>query len=82
MLERWLHREKIPAIHERNLESILRELGLYEKISTGEMHCSICGVPLTIDTIGCLYMQEDDIKICCNKSGCCEHVLKERKGSE
>lgn len=77
MLERWLHREKVPAIHERDLELIIKELGMYEKISARELYCSICESPLTIDTIECLYMQEDDIKICCNKGSCYKSVLKE-----
>lgn len=82
MLERWLHREKVPAIHERDLEPIISELGLYEKISRGELYCSICKASLTLDTIGCIYMQKEEIKICCNKSSCYEHVLKEKESNK
>lgn len=70
MLERWLHREKIPAIHKRDLETILRELGMLEQIVAGSICCAKCGIPLSLDNIQCLYMEGDEVRLCCTNIYC------------
>lgn len=78
MLRRWLQREKVHAIHERDLESILTDLGLLNEILAGSLCCSICGSPLTLDTIQCLYMEENKVKLCCTRTDCYERLLLEK----
>lgn len=78
MLERWINRKKIPAIHERDIESIIRDLGLYDKIAMGEVNCSICGEKIRMDNILGIYMEEEEIILCCDKGQCCEVVLGKR----
>ena len=45
----------VKAIHDSDLERVLRRLGLYEKLARGELKCAICGRPLTLDNLGGLY---------------------------
>lgn len=78
MLRRWLHREKVHAIHERDLERILKGLGLLDELIAGSLVCSICGSPLSLDTIQCLYMEETQIKLCCTRIDCYERLLLEK----
>lgn len=78
MLRRWLQREKVHAIHERDLETILGDLGLLDQISAGELRCSVCGSPLSLRTIQCLYMEEDKIRLCCTAASCYQRLLLEK----
>ena len=82
MLEKWRSRVKIPAIHDHDLETVLQELGILDKVVSGEIPCSICGTPLTLDTIECLYMQGTELKLCCQQVECCKLVLNRAKSAE
>lgn len=82
MLEKWRNRVKIPAIHDRDLETVLRDLGILEKVASGEISCSICGTPLTLDTIECIYMQGTELKLSCQQAECCKLVLNGPKSTK
>jgi len=75
MSRRWLQRESIHAVHKRDLESVLRDLGLLENLQAGLMSCVICGNPLTIDSVQCLFLREDQIGMCCTNTECYQTVL-------
>lgn len=81
MLKRWLKREKIHAIHKRDLESILKDLGLLDKILAGSLSCTICGKPITIDTLQCLFLEENQIKFCCTDVECYQVVLSKKRNT-
>ena len=74
MLERWLHREKVRAIHRRDLEAILRELGVLEDIWSKKTHCVKCGKVVSLDDIHCILMEDSIIKFCCNDIACYKQV--------
>lgn len=82
MFEKWRNRVKIPAIHDHNLQTVLHDLGILDKVISGEILCSVCGAPLTVDTIECLYMQGTELKLCCQKIECCKLVLNGTKSAE
>jgi hypothetical protein len=82
MLEKWHNRVKIPAIHDHDLQTVLRDLGVLDKVLSGEKLCSVCGAPLTLDTIECLYVQDDELQLCCNRVQCCELVLNTTESRE
>ena len=82
MLEKWRSRLKIPAIHDHDLETVLKDLGILDKVLSGEMLCSVCGAPLALDTIECLYMQGTELKLCCHNVECCDLVLNITKSTE
>jgi hypothetical protein len=82
MLEKWHDRLKIPAIHDHDLETVLNDLGILDKVTSGEVLCSVCGAPLTLDTIECLYMQGTELKLCCQKVECCELAINTTESKE
>lgn len=79
MFERWLQRDKVHAIHEKDMEKVIRELGLSENILSGELLCSECGKQINIESIQCIYMQDEDLKICCNGTDCYKSLMDRRK---
>ena len=76
MLERWFRRDKVHAVHVDHLYTVINELGLLDKITAGEIFCSECGKPVTLDNIQCIYKQNDEIQICCDNINCCKSILK------
>ncbi|MHA1632620.1 MAG: hypothetical protein ACTSXC_07445 [Candidatus Freyarchaeota archaeon] len=49
---------------------MLRRLGVYEKVVTGEIKCHFCGSPLTIENIGGFLQIDGMIVMVCNKPEC------------
>ena len=66
----------IKAVHDVDLERVLRKLGLYEKLARGELRCAICGRPLTLETLGGLYKENGEIKLVCNRIECLTEAAK------
>lgn len=82
MLEKWRNRVKIPAIHNHDLQTVLHDLGILDKLAAGEISCSICGTPLTLDNLECVYMQGTELKLSCQQAECCKLVLSSTKPTE
>jgi len=60
----------VKAIHDIDLEEVLKKLGLYEGLLRGEFKCSICGCPLTLENLGGIYRENREVKIVCERIQC------------
>lgn len=60
----------IKAIHDSDLEKVLRKLGLYEGLTRGELRCAICNRTLTLENLGGLYRENGEVKLVCNRIEC------------
>lgn len=78
MFERWLQREVIHAIYRRDLERILKDIGLLDRLLAGKSHCAICGTRITLDTLQCLFMEGNQIRLCCTNIKCYHKLLLEK----
>lgn len=78
MLRKWIRQEKVHAIHARDIEGALKELGLLDQLAAGELTCALCGQPISINDIQCLFMQDDRIKVCCKGPDCFQRVTMPR----
>ncbi len=76
MLNKWINQEKIYAIHLRDLEQNLAELGILDSVINGTISCFHCESHLTLEEIQCLFMVEDEIHLCCNRPDCFNVVLE------
>ena len=65
----------IKAVHDSDLEKFLEKLKLLDKIKGGRLRCSICGDVVTLDNFLCVYPEDGQIKVCCNKRACYEEVF-------
>ncbi len=74
---------KVKAIHDTDLERVLRKLGLYERLVRGELRCAICDRPLTLENLGGLYRENGEVKLVCNNIKClveaAEKIRRSRK---
>ena len=60
----------IKAVHDVDLEKVLRRLGLYKRLARGELSCAICGRPISLENLGGLYKENGEIKLVCNRIDC------------
>ena len=69
---------KLKAVHDQDLEQFLVSLGLFSKVKNGMERCLVCGCPITLDNLGCVFPYEGEIKLCCGQLSCYNDVTKKR----
>lgn len=67
----------IKAVHDQDLQLLLDSLGLTEQINEGKMKCGICGTPIDMNNLLCVYPSGEMIKVCCNNNECYGSVLRQ-----
>ena len=72
-----MRKQTIKAVHELDLRQLLEDLGLYDLMEKVELTCGICGAPIGLENLLCVYPSGDDVKVCCKNLGCYERVLME-----
>ena len=66
----------IPAIHEKDLKNILKELGLFEKLEKGELFCGNCDRIITWDNLFALKKIDEEIILFCDEIDCMENIIE------
>ncbi len=69
----------IDAILDKELETYLKRVGLWELFKSGELRCFVCGKVLTEENFGGVYEKGDEKKPFCNDPKCYIEVLNMRK---
>jgi hypothetical protein len=82
MMKRWSQKDQISAIHRRDMELILRDLGVLDQITAGEVRCSECSQIITVDSIQCLFMEEGQLRVCCKNVACYKARMLARTARE
>lgn len=68
----------IKAVHDVDLERVLRRLGLYEDLVSGRLRCAVCGCSLSFENLGGLYRGRDGrVKLVCNRIECLVKAAEE-----
>ena len=75
-------KEKIYAVHDRDLENFLASIGLLDRIKKGEITCAMCEDTITLDNLGFVSPIENDIEVCCDNSKCYYHLILRKKIKE
>jgi len=70
-------KEKIHAVADKDIGKLLENLGLLKDIKGHLVSCSICGKPLSIENIGCIYSGDHEIKLCCDNLKCLQKAIDE-----
>jgi len=71
----------VKAIHDSDLEKVLKKLGIYEKLVNREYRCHICGEVLSLDNLGGLYKENGEIRLVCDKIECLVEAVERVKRS-
>lgn len=72
-----MRKHVIRAVHEQDLEELLKSLGLSELMAKGELKCGICGSIVNLENLLCIYPSSDEVKVCCKNQECYKSVLRE-----
>ena len=64
------------AVHDADLEGVLRNLGLLESLRQGQLQCGVCGNRVTLETLRCIYPEGTKIKVCCDRPECFEKAFE------
>ncbi len=66
----------LKAMLDSDLDKLMDQLGMLELMNAGKLKCAICGKKITRENFYCLYVEEGEIKFCCNQVSCYEKVIK------
>ena len=68
-------RETLKAVHDDDLNELLRSLNIYNDFLNKKMKCAFCGYSVTYDNLHSLYPDSGSVKLCCNKPQCVNSLL-------
>jgi len=69
-------RYEMLALHEHDLEQLLKKLGLLEEFKQGKLTCCFCGNPITsMSDIGAVLSQDGKFLVSCGKYECLEKAF-------
>jgi len=67
-------RVELKAIYDEDLEHILANLGILNKIIAGELNCVVCGCLVDLDNLGTIFTNNDEIGVSCDNDRCIRMV--------
>lgn len=65
---------RIEAVYDEDLESVLRDLDLYEGVVGGSLRCNFCGKAVTIDNLQFIFSKNGEIGVSCDNPNCIERL--------
>ena len=68
-------RETLKAVHDDDLNELLRSLNIYNEFVHEKMKCAFCGDLVTYDNLHSLFPESGSIKLCCNKPQCVNSLV-------
>jgi len=69
----------IKGIYEKDLERLLNELGMLEKLNTGEISCIFCGKKINKDNFGGIIRLKGNLELFCDQIECYIKMLEEKR---
>jgi len=63
-------RVEVKAIYEQDLEQVLRNLGILDKLVAGELNCAVCGCQVDLDNLGTIFPDGDEVGVSCDNNSC------------
>ena len=63
-------RQRILAVHESDLATLLTRLGVMDQVDQGHFKCASCGLTISLANIGIVSKKDGKIQISCNMPTC------------
>ncbi|MFA5145343.1 MAG: hypothetical protein WC723_05005 [Candidatus Omnitrophota bacterium] len=70
--------DKIKAIHSKDMEKYLENIGILADVTSGKYKCSVCNKEITLSNIAFLYPENNEVRFCCDDPHCYEIIIKKR----
>jgi len=65
----------VKAVHDKDLENVLTDLGLLQSLREGRLRCAMCECVVSIENLQCIFPKGSEIKVCCDKPDCFARVV-------
>lgn len=66
---------KMKAVHDKDLENLLKSLHVYENVINGKYSCIFCGNEITLDNIDSIVPYDESVQFTCDKLECHQKLL-------
>jgi hypothetical protein len=61
---------KLEAVFDSDLESILKDLGMLDKLNNGSLRCYYCKEVISLSNLQYIFPKKGQIVVSCNKPDC------------
>jgi len=70
-----MNSEELKVVLDEELEQLLKSLGLFSRVESGEILCAQCGTPISLATLGAICAQQDGYLVICSNRTCMDTKL-------
>lgn len=63
-------RVEVKAIYDQDLQQVLANLGILDKLIAGELNCEVCGCQVDLDNLGTIFPDGDEVGVSCDNNRC------------
>jgi hypothetical protein len=63
-------KERVDAVHDVDLQNLLKSLGLADDLADGELSCEFCQTSIHLDAVGAIFPRRQTISVVCDSAGC------------
>ncbi len=71
MPKRWRDRTTVRAVHDDDIENLLRDLGIFDDVLEGKLTCDVCDEQVTLAKVGAIFVRDGVVRIACTNEDCC-----------
>jgi dimeric dUTPase (all-alpha-NTP-PPase superfamily) len=75
-------REAIRAIYHKDIVNFFKSIGLFDKLESGEILCSICGEKITVENFRTVTRKSNELLFCCDKDPCIQKFTSYLRGGK
>jgi len=61
-----MNKKKLNAVHDKDLNQLLDNLGLSKKMVNGKLKCKFTETPITLENLYSIFPESGDIKVVCD----------------
>lgn len=69
-------KKEIKAVHDKDLETVLKNLNILDDINHGKKKCKFCDCIINIANLQALFPESGDIKLVCEKAECIKKMYE------
>lgn len=73
-------RLRVKAVWDSDLEQLLQNLGVLDRLITGEFTCVVCGRSVDLENLGAIVLRGQEVMVACVEVSCIRGV-KSREGA-
>ena len=74
-------RVEVKVVYDQDLERVLANLGILDKLIAGELTCAVCGCEVDLDNLGALIADGDNVGVSCDSDRCIRVITAKGTGA-